>query len=119
MGHDFASMVGKTVTGITGCRVGSEDMEITFSDGTVCRMWHSQDCCENIQIEEIHGDPADFVGQAVVSAEASEVDVPVSDGDQTDTFYKLACANGYLTIRWMGESNGYYSTTVAVDWSKP
>ena len=120
MGHNFASMVGKTVTGITGCHVGSEDMEIKFADGAVCRMWHQEDCCESVRIEEIHGDPVDFVGQVIVSAEASEVYTPATaDGDQMDTFYKLACANGYLTIRWLGESNGYYGTAVAVDWLQP
>jgi hypothetical protein len=118
MRRDFEAMAGKTVTSITGCRVGSEDMAIAFADGSICRMWHNKDCCESIRIEEIHGDYADFVGQVIVSAEASEVEiaVPMDDGKQTDTFYKLACAKGYLTIRWLGESNGYYGTTVDVDW---
>lgn len=81
-------------------------------------MYHEQDCCESVSIDEIHGDLQNLIGSKIVMAEEVEGDAPAIDDEYfesyTWTFYKLATTKGYVTIRWFGESNGYYSETVDI-----
>lgn len=112
----FAVMAGKTVARIRGCERGSEEILFSFQDGSTCRLYRNPGW-DVLRVEEVHGDPADFVGHVIVSAEAAEV--PADNCDWvTNTFYKLACANGYLTIRWYGEDSDYYSATAEIAWTE-
>jgi hypothetical protein len=105
-------LIGKTLKSVTTDNDGF--IEFECEDGTKYRMFHEQDCCESVSIEDITGDLYSLVGHPITMAE--EVS---KDGDETDygtstwTFYKLANINEYVTIRWYGESNGYYSESVS------
>ena len=77
----------------------------------------NQDCCESVDIDDVCGDLGDLVGSPILQAE--EVDggqLPArEDGYEvsyTWTFYKFATIKGSVTVRWYGESNGYYSEEV-------
>ena len=111
---DFEILKGKILTNI---EINEEEDEITFTDseGVKYLMYHEQDCCEEVNIEDICGDINNLLNTPIVLAEevinTGEVE-GYSDYSCTWTFYKLATINGYVTIRWYGVSNGYYSETV-------
>jgi hypothetical protein len=115
--RDFGWLRGRTVESVEGLEIGS--MDVLFrGDGWWARLTHHQDCCEHVRLEDIAGDVADLIGAPIALAEA------VTSRDQCEglpeywesftwTFYKLATKQGYVTLRWLGESNGYYSEEVS------
>jgi len=116
----FESMIGVTMTSVS---VGGdrEEMRFTAVDGRVFRFFHQQDCCEVVGIEDICGDLSDLVGSPIVQAEEVSSEPPEGfdpkrhDDSCTWTFYLFATAKGSVTVRWLGESNGYYSEEVSFE----
>ena len=88
---------------------GNDALYFEQEDGVNFVLTHIQDCCEDVEIESIDGDLDDLIGAPLLMAEET---VKV-DGD-TWTFYKFATVKGYVTVRFLGCSNGYYSERV--DW---
>ena len=114
MNCSFDEIRGKTLIDIRGATVGSEGVEFLTSDGSTYRLYHSQDCCESVALNEIIGDVHDLIGTPLLEAEesANQDDRPNGAESWTWTFYKLGTIKGHVTFRWLGESNGYYSEGV-------
>ena len=95
---------------------GNENIFFIDEDGIEYEMFHDYDCCENVYIEDICGDINNLIGSEIIMAEeVINKDLsPLNEFDEsyTWTFYKFATVKGYVTIRWYGESNGYYSEKV-------
>ncbi|MBI4118509.1 MAG: hypothetical protein HY455_03175 [Parcubacteria group bacterium] len=94
---------------------GSKD-EIIFhaKGGRKFLMYHEQDCCEAVSIEDIAGDLDDLVHAPIIRAEERTQDDPNADESGTWTFYEFATQKGSVTIRWYGSSNGYYGESVSL-----
>lgn len=115
------ALLGKKIVDIKGLNAGSGLAEFVCADGSKFEMYHDQDCCESVSINDVEGDVADLVGHEIVLAEevdSSDFPAPSSndayDYSYTWTFYRLASAKGFVVIRWLGESNGYYSESVTI-----
>lgn len=118
----FADLVGETIVRIDGSK-GDDELVLLLMSGSVVRLYHWQDCCESVTIDDIIGDVDDLLRSPILVAEEVSnkcegtpdgVDIPSS---YTWTFYKLCTIKGSVTIRWLGESNGYYSERVEVEWT--
>ena len=108
-------LLGKTLVNID---INEHKDVIIFTDleGNRYQMFHEQECCEDVGIEEVIGDLNDLIGEPITMAEEStnredKMGKDIYD-DFTWTFYKLATIKGYVTIGWLGESNGCYSEDV-------
>ncbi len=109
-------LLGKTLTEANGAK-GDGEIAFKTTDGKKYKLYHSQDCCESVSVEDICGEMSDLVGSPITQAEeASNQDTPAGVEKPSDsftwTFYRLATAKGQVVIRWLGESNGYYSESV-------
>lgn len=132
----ITKLIGKTLS-----KIENNVTELIFHTecGAVYKMYHSQDCCESVQIEDIVGDLDDIIGTPILKASedsSRDKEIPqniieklpqkhlvalvtekITGVENTDesftwTFYNIATIKGYVTIRWYGTSNGYYSEGV-------
>lgn len=115
---DITEFLGKTCIKIIGTIKDSE-LEFYFDDGSIYRMYHSRNCCEQVYLEDIDGKIEDLIGVPMVIAYESTNYNDMPPKDEYDdcylwTFYVLA-AKAHVTLRWYGASNGYYSVDVAIE----
>lgn len=129
---DVAVMTGLTMASVKRSTDAEENDTLEFEStcGRKFVLFHDRDCCESVTIDDIAGDLEDLVGSPLtLSEEVSSADMGYenskedphrspaqsspSDESFTWTFYRFATAKGYVTVRWYGTSNGYYSESVS------
>lgn len=108
----YEEMLGQSFSTVTN----KDNAELVFiNEKKTFRFYHEQDCCESVFIEEIVGDLDDLIGSPLIEAElVSSVSISDHYNDVSNTwhFYKFATEKGTVVVRWLGESNGYYSEEV-------
>lgn len=119
---EFSELLGKTLVSvkINECInekpfETTEAIVFTTDNGTKYVLSHIQACCEQVTLEELIGNLDDLLNSPITLAELVQDDNhSKTDDDESYTwsFYKLATVKGYVTFRFYGESNGYYSETV-------
>lgn len=123
-------LIGETLTVVKV--LNDDEIAFTTSSGKKFRMWHQQDCCESVLLEDVVGDWQDLIGSPILVAEEASSSDPAFNNEwwtmhclkdetgpydygesNTWTFYKLATVKGSVDLRWHGTSNGYYSEEVS------
>lgn len=94
---------------------GDDSIVINFEDGSYIRMFHEQECCEAVWIEDIESnkDISDYKNAVVIDMYVTKRVNLNDEESSTFTFYNLNTSKGSINIRWNGESNGYYSEEVS------
>lgn len=116
---DISEIVGKVALSVErdeelNAGYDSNDgLRFKFDDETEYALVHLQDCCEHVYIESVVGDLSDLVGTPILKAEfiSSENETTEYSDSTTWTFIKFATVKGYVDVRFVGSSNGYYGET--------
>lgn len=115
----LSQLLGKKVSSVEGEK-GCEEFFLYFEDGSVLRLYHHQECYEDVWLEDVCGDVNDLVGYPLlICEEVSSVGYHLTDtayrSSCTWTSYRFATRRGWVELRWCGTSNGYYSEEVDVE----
>ena len=76
---------------------------------------HHQDCCESFMLEEYHGNIQ--VGDVIREISIREESAESEWGSATWSFLVIETQMNSITLRFCGESNGYYSESCDVDFT--
>lgn len=110
---DISELKNKIVKNIDLNTSYSDELIFECESGERYKMFHQQDCCESVDLNEVIGDLTDLIGSPILEAEMVTNQSDSSAYESfTWTFYKLSTIKGSVTLRWYGTSNGYYSEEV-------
>ena len=111
----FSELEGKTLISIvvnnsvTSRKTVADSVVFTVDDGSYFEMYHDQDCCEDVSINDINGDINDLLNTPILLAEKNSNS---SESEIEWTFYKIRTIKGTVDIRWVGYSH-YYAIGVS------
>ena len=65
----FEDMKGIELESIEGLEKDSDEIVFSSTDGRKFKLYHYQDCCEQVSIVDVNGDPNDLIGRPLLIAE--------------------------------------------------
>lgn len=107
---NIEQLVGMTITAVVYKEI-NESLLIHLNTH-VLEMIHHQDCCETVYLADIVGSFEDLIGYPLLEVSESVVSIPTGYESSTASYYNFKTAKASVQLRWVGESNGYYSETV-------
>lgn len=116
---DLSILEGLIIKSIEGLEKESQEVIIHTKYGKAFKFYHDQDCCEEVYLSDFEADHDTFAGAKVISVEevsrdgADDPNCAIYCESYTWTFYKIETDKGGLWMRWLGQSNGYYSEAMS------
>jgi len=109
------ALVGEILTHID-VDADNEEILLTTQSGRRFRVYHNQNCCENVNIVDTEGEWHTLLNKKLVEVKHTEYDDGVPPYDGCESYTKTAILfrvdDATVISRWVGTSNGYYSETV-------
>jgi hypothetical protein len=88
---------------------GNDSIVFKMQSGREFMLCHRQDCCESVNLESIDGDINRLLNNPITIAYESYEEGNSKYESSTWSFYHIGTTLDTVTIRFFGESNGYYS----------
>lgn len=120
---DATSLIGETLASVDyfpeknrNCRDTSEQFLLTTVSGRQIAITHIRDCCESVHVESTAGDWTEIIGKVIIDASRRTVvirgcnDVYEGRDRLEETYIEFDANDATLVQKWIGNSNGYYST---------
>ena len=106
----FEQIQGMAITAVVYKE--SDESLLIHLNTHVLEMIHHQDCCETVYLADVVGSFEDLIGYPLLEVSESIVDMSTIDMSSTASYYNFRTIKASVQLRWIGESNGYYSETV-------
>ena len=109
---EFSRLIGHKIEMVT-----TNDLLEIKTETHLFRFYHVQDCCEDVEVEEDGvAELKALKGSVVRDAYIGESGIDESWGEElTWFFYHVRTEKGDACLRFVGESNGYYSHEVQLE----
>ena len=101
---------GMTITAVV-YKESNESLRIHLNTH-VLEMIHHQDCCETVYLADVVGSFEDLIGYPLLEVSESTVNTNSEGMSSTASYYNFNTVKASVQLRWVGESNGFYSETV-------
>ena len=108
---NIEQLTGMTITAVVYKEV-NESLLIHLNTH-VLEMIHFQDCCETVYLADVVGSFEDLIGYPLLEVSESRVGITSANAESsTASYYNFKTVKASVQLRWVGESNGYYSETI-------
>ena len=107
---NFEQLTGMTITAVV-YKETNESLLIHLNTH-VLEMIHHQDCCETVYLADVVGSFEDLIGYPLLEVSETIVNNELIGESSTASYYNFRTIKASVQLRWVGESNGYYSETV-------